>query len=38
MYDKCYPSVFVDEFLNPEKVTEISYLCILQSVLVRMIS
>lgn len=25
MYDKRYPSVFVDEFLNPEKVTEKSY-------------
>ena len=25
MYDKRYPSVFVDEFLNPEKVTELSY-------------
>lgn len=26
MYDKRYPSVFVDEFLNPEKVTEESYI------------
>lgn len=25
MYDKRYPSVFVDEFLNPEKITEKSY-------------
>lgn len=25
MFDKRYPSVFVDEFLNPEKVTEKSY-------------
>ena len=25
MYDNRYPSVFVDEFLNPEKVTEKSY-------------
>ena len=25
MYDKRFPSVFVDEFLNPEKVTENSY-------------
>ncbi|MBP5426027.1 MAG: UvrD-helicase domain-containing protein [Prevotella sp.] len=25
MYDRRYPSVFVDEFLNPEKVTEKSY-------------
>ncbi len=25
MYDNRYPSVFVDEFLNPEKVTEESY-------------
>lgn len=25
MYDKRFPSVFVDEFLNPEKITEKSY-------------
>lgn len=25
MYDKRYPSVFVDEFLHPEKVTAESY-------------
>lgn len=26
LYDKKYPSVFVDEFLHPEKITEESYL------------
>ena len=26
MYDRRFPSVFVDEFLHPEKVTEESYL------------
>lgn len=25
LYDKCFPSVFVDEFLHPEKVTQESY-------------
>ena len=26
LYDKRFPSVFVDEFLHPEKITEESYL------------
>ena len=25
LYDKCFPSVFVDEFLHPEKISEESY-------------
>ena len=25
MYDKRFPSVFIDEFLHPEKITEESY-------------
>lgn len=26
LYDKCYPSVFVDEFLHPESVSEENYM------------